>query len=149
MHEYRRFVQAELDARGWKQSDLARRSGLSRQLISNIMRDRRPHIGQMPDADTIAGLAKGFGISEEIVRTAAARALAGYTDDGTPLQVDLTEVPTDALLHEIRRRIFTAGQPDGDAEDDLPGDGPESAGGVTAPEPPKTVESEFRKVFNL
>lgn len=105
MHEYRRFIQGELDARGWKQADLVRRSGLSRQLVSSLMRDSRDHLGQMPDAATIEALAFGFGVSVDIVRTAAARSLADYVDDGTALTITLSEVSTDALLTEIRRRI--------------------------------------------
>ncbi|GAB3134905.1 hypothetical protein GCM10027289_27700 [Tsukamurella serpentis] len=105
MHEYQRFVQSELDARGWRQTDLVRRSGLSRQLVSNILRDNREHLGQMPDAATITGLARGFGIPAETVRIAAARSLADYSDDGTALTITLNEVSTDALLNEIRRRI--------------------------------------------
>lgn len=105
MHEFRRFIQQQLDARGWKQADLARRSGLSRSHISKLLRDSRSHLGQMPDSETITGLAQGFGLSEDVVRTAASRALAGYSDDGGPLQVDLAEISTDALLTEVRRRI--------------------------------------------
>ncbi|MEU6582849.1 helix-turn-helix transcriptional regulator [Nocardia sp. NPDC046763] len=105
MHEYRRFVQAELDARGWKQADLARKSGLSRQLISNILRDNRPNLGQMPEEATLEGIAQGFGIPVDVVRTAASRALTGFIDEGQPLRIDLGEVSTDALLAEIHRRI--------------------------------------------
>ena len=105
MHEFRRFIQQELDARSWKQADLARRSGLTRSHISKLLRDSRDHLGQMPDAETIQGLATGFMLPEEVVRTAASRALRGYSDDGTALYVDLAEVSTDALLEEVRRRI--------------------------------------------
>lgn len=78
MHEYRRFVQTELDARGWRQAELVRRSGLSRQLVSSILRDNRDYLGQMPDAETIEGLALGFDVPAETVRTAAARSLVDY-----------------------------------------------------------------------
>ena len=105
MHEFQRFIQSELDARGWRQADLVRRSGLSRQLISGILRDTRDHLGQMPDASTIQGLADGFGVPADRVRTAAARSLVGYVDDGSALTPALSEVSTDALLNEIRRRL--------------------------------------------
>jgi transcriptional regulator with XRE-family HTH domain len=106
MHQYREFVQAELDARGWKQSDLARRSGLHRSLISKILNDDRPHLGQMPDDTTIDGIAKGFGIPAERVRQAAARALDGYAESsgGDPLD----SYSTDYLLDVIRRRMTPA-----------------------------------------
>lgn len=105
MHEYRRLVQSELDARGWQQAMLVRQSGLSRQMVSKILRDDRDHLGQMPDDSTMQALADGFGIPVDRVRKAAARSLVGYTDDGEPLTADLTTVSIDALLNEIRRRV--------------------------------------------
>lgn len=108
MHEYRRFVQAELDARGWKPAELARRSGLHRQLVWKILHDKRDSLGQMPEESTMEGIARGFGISVDRVRVAAARALRGYEDDGAPLTSDLTDVSIDALLAEIRRRLEEA-----------------------------------------
>lgn len=106
MHDYRRFVQDELDARGWNPANLVRKSGLRRQLVWKILHDDRPHLGQMPDESTMQALADGFGISVEHVRTAAARSLRGYRDDGAPLGADLSEVSVDVLLTEIRRRLL-------------------------------------------
>ncbi|MDV7194656.1 helix-turn-helix domain-containing protein [Mycolicibacterium fortuitum] len=108
MHEYRRFIQEHLDSRGWKQADLVRASGLSRQLISSIVKDDREHLGQMPDDSTMEGIAKGFGVPVERVRTAAARSLAGYSDDGSALTLSLQDVHIDVLLNEIRRRVDVA-----------------------------------------
>jgi transcriptional regulator with XRE-family HTH domain len=105
VHDYRRFVQAELDARGWAPADLVRRSGLHRQLVWKILHDDRPTLGQMPDESTLEGIARGFRVSVERVRVAAARSLRGYEDDDTPIVTDLSEVSTDALLYEIRRRL--------------------------------------------
>lgn len=105
MHDYRRFVQSELDARGWKQADLVHRSGLSRQVVSKILRDDREYLGQMPDESTLRALATGFEVPVERVRTAAARALARYDDAGEPLTADLSSVSIDALLQEIKRRV--------------------------------------------
>lgn len=119
MHEFKRFIQQQLDARGWKQADLVRASGLSRSHVSKLMRDNREHLGQMPEADTLAGLARGFTIPEEIVRTAASRALVGYEDDGHPIQFDLTEVTTDALLQEVRRRIESTGVGHGERTEEV------------------------------
>ncbi|MBF6340670.1 helix-turn-helix transcriptional regulator [Nocardia abscessus] len=108
MHEFRRFIQNELDARGWKQADLVRASGLSRSHVSKLLRDHREHLGQMPDDSTIAALAKGFGLPMEVIQTAASRALAGYSDNDAPLQIDLRTVSTEALLREVERRSATA-----------------------------------------
>lgn len=105
MHEYRRFIQQQLDDRGWKRSDLVRKSGLSRQLLWSILTDDRDYLGQMPDDSTIEALSIGFGLPAELFRTAAARSLVGYIDDGVPLTIQLQNVSTDALLNEVRRRI--------------------------------------------
>ena len=110
MHEFKRFIQQQLDARGWKQADLVRKSGLSKQHVSNMLRDTREHLGQMPDERTIRALADGFQIPAEVVRTAASRALAGYSDEGQPLHVDIHQVPLDTLLNEIRRRFEEIGE---------------------------------------
>ena len=115
MHEYRRFVQEQMDARGWRQADLVRASGLSRAWVSRILRDDRPRLGQMPDESTMAGLARKFHVSAETVRTAAARAPRGYADDGEALTTDLSAVSIDALLMEIRRRV--RGNEDQDTQD--------------------------------
>jgi transcriptional regulator with XRE-family HTH domain len=82
-----------------------RASGLSRQLINTILRDDRDHLGQMPDESTLEGLAKGFTVPVETVRTAAARSLVGYSDDGGALTPQLRDVHLDVLLNEIRRRF--------------------------------------------
>lgn len=59
----------------------------------------------MPEDSTIAGLARGFDLPEDVVRRAASRALAGFTDNGEPLQVDLTSMSDAALVAELRRRL--------------------------------------------
>lgn len=124
MHEYKRFVQEQMDARGWRQADLVRASGLSRALVSRILRDDRARLGQMPDESTMAGLAKAFHVSTETVRTAAARALRGYADDGEALTTDLSAVSIDALLMEIRRRVQgNEDQNTQDSQGDPPADG--------------------------
>ena len=140
MHEYKRFVQEQMDARGWRQADLVRASGLSRALVSRILRDDRPRLGQMPEETTMAGLAKAFQTSTETVRTAAARALRGYADDGEALTTDLSTVSIDALLMEIRRRVQGNANPSAqDPQSDPPADGEARPGGapmklVPAPE---------------
>lgn len=156
MHEYRRFVQDELDTRGWRQSDLVRRSGLSRQLVSNILRDDREHLGQMPDAATLDGLATGFGVPVDLVRAAAARSLVDYTDDGTALTITLSEVSTDALLYEIRRRIDRADQPPTsdtpaqaeDAEDQAREEQKNLAGGDAAERARAAARGAARRTFD-
>lgn len=130
MHEFKRFIQQQLDARGWKQADLVRKSGLSKQHVSNMLRDTREHLGQMPDEKTIQALAGGFQLPAEVVRTAASRALAGYSDEGQPLHVDIHQVPLDTLLNEIRRRFEEIGDPHGTGTEEVPEPRPQAGGPV-------------------
>jgi transcriptional regulator with XRE-family HTH domain/predicted GIY-YIG superfamily endonuclease len=102
-HPYRSLIQKELAARCWRQSDLARASGLHRALISKILADRRPRLGQMPDDATIQGIAKGFGLPADKVRKAAAESLIGYLADYH--EDPLEQYSTDYLLDVIRRRF--------------------------------------------
>lgn len=106
MHAYRQFIQEQLDARGWKPAELARRAGMHRQLVWKILNDDREHIGQIPDTATMEAIAHGFSIPVDHVRIAAARSLAGYTDDGRPIATDVRELSTDVLLEELRRRTY-------------------------------------------
>lgn len=111
MNEFSRFIQRQMDLRGWRPADLVRRSGLSRQHVSKLLNDRRQYLGQMPSDRTIEGLAAAFeGISESDVREAAAAALGGYKSGEPPPDLDLQKVSLDALLNEIRRRVQSAEQ---------------------------------------
>ena len=102
MHEYRRLIQAELDARGWSVSELARRAGMHRQTLYKIVNDTRPHIGQMPDDSTVERIAGALGIPAERLSAAAARSLIGAdADAGDPLDSYSTEY----LLDYIKRRV--------------------------------------------
>ena len=61
------WVAAERLRRGWSQSELARRAGVSAQLISAAEQGRKPQ----PSAETLAGLARAFGITMDELRVAA------------------------------------------------------------------------------
>lgn len=143
MHEFRRFIQGELDARGWRQADLVRASGLSRQHVSQILTDTRDNLGQMPDAATLTGIADGLGVPAERVRTAAARSLVGYTDSGEPLTPALQDVSIDALLNEIRRRVENHERP---AE---PADPPTTEPGAPRPKDEKTDKNPEDRASNV
>ncbi|MDV6267027.1 helix-turn-helix domain-containing protein [Rhodococcus globerulus] len=106
MNEFSSFIQEQLDIRGWKPSELATRSGLSRQHISKLLNDKRDHLGQMPEQKTMEGLTRAFeGVSMETVRDVAARALGTVADDRRQTALDLQHVSIDALLTEIKRRV--------------------------------------------
>lgn len=104
MHEFRRFIQDQMNARGWKAADLARHSSLSAQHVSRLLNDDRDQLGRMPESTTIKKLASAFqGVGESAVRAAAAKALG--VPDVPQISADLTSVDDDALLAEVRRRM--------------------------------------------
>ena len=75
MHAYRRFVQTEMDKRGWTAADLQRSSGLTKQNLSRLLRDEREQLQQRPDAETVHSLARAFGVSDELVLSHVAEAM--------------------------------------------------------------------------
>lgn len=56
------WLQKELDARGWNQSDLSRRSGITTGQISRILNGTRG-----PAPETLNGIAKAFHLSPELI----------------------------------------------------------------------------------
>src|SRR5215217_7706444 len=79
------WVKAERERRGWSQSELARRAGLTPQAIGQLERSRRRH----PYSETVAGLAQAFGITtEELYRAAYGDqgvAAGGLVPEASPL----------------------------------------------------------------
>lgn len=66
MTTFSRYLRAAMDERGWKQSDLARASGLSPKSVSEYLNK-----GVTPQPDRLSDIARGLGIAEEEVRQAA------------------------------------------------------------------------------
>lgn len=75
MHAYRRFVQTEMDKRGWTAADLQRSSGLTKQNLSRLLRDEREQLQQRPDTATVTALASAFGVDEKLVLSHVAEAM--------------------------------------------------------------------------
>lgn len=75
MHAYRRFVQTEMDKRGWTAADLQRSSGLTKQNLSRLLRDEREQLQQRPDAATVTALASAFRVDEKLVLSHVAEAM--------------------------------------------------------------------------
>lgn len=104
MHALRRFIQQELDARGWQAHDLAKASGLSRQLISKLVNDDRDVLPQIPRTKTLEALAQAFNVSPAHVTTVAVEAL-GVPDVNAPAVVhQIEDVDDEVLLRELLRR---------------------------------------------
>ncbi|MGN6413747.1 hypothetical protein [Flexivirga sp.] len=104
MHALREFIQERMDTRSWAPADLARESGLSLQLVSQLLNDNREVIANPPKASTVAGLAKAFRVEESSVMRAAFAAM-GYQLDQTANVADLSSVPSAQLLRVLADRL--------------------------------------------
>lgn len=108
MNKLRSFIEAEMDARGWRAADLTRASGLSRQVVHNLLRDRRPRLMMQPRDTTVAGLAKAFSVDEKRIRFVALQAMDVIPDDRELVIVhELKDADDDSLLRELRLRLST------------------------------------------
>ncbi len=63
-----RNVEREMNARGWKQPQLAKKSGVSQTNISSLLRIlHNPDAEPNPTLDTIQGIARAFGASPSVL----------------------------------------------------------------------------------
>lgn len=97
------WIKTELDKRGWTQSDLARRSGLSRARVSQIVDESKPRMIRIPGDDTINALARALSVSATQVRTIIGEEMGIPT---RPVPVgDPALMSDDELLSELGRRL--------------------------------------------
>ena len=109
MHELGRYLQREMDRRGWKAADLARHTGVTKQTLSNLLRDPREFMDQTPRRPTLEGLATGLQVPLSEVLTAAAQGI-GAIPAADVMRSDLSHVPDDVLTHELAARLRTLRQ---------------------------------------
>ncbi|XKH58511.1 hypothetical protein LG293_17975 (plasmid) [Citricoccus nitrophenolicus] len=101
-HAYQRFILDQMKNNGWRQADITKHGGPSRQLISKILSDTRPLLDRRPDQATLEKLATAFGVEVEEVLEAVAKAM------GLPastVKVGLASMSDGELLAELRRRM--------------------------------------------
>lgn len=102
MNEYRRFVQNEIDQRGWTQSDVEKHGGPTRQVVHKILTDQRKVLDYRPKQDTVEKLATAFGVSVDVVLAHVAMAME------LPVSIEmasLDDVSDGDLLDQIRKRM--------------------------------------------
>lgn len=104
MHALRRFIQERMDALGWQNVDLSRHSGLSIQLVGQLLNDDRERLPSIPKDPTLNGLARAFGVSRSTVMVAVFEAM-GYDLGDVRNDVDLAAVPSERLLGAIAQRL--------------------------------------------
>lgn len=102
MHEYRRFVQREMDKRGWNPNQTAQYAGLNRQTVYDIVQDTRDALPRVPSEKTISGLSKAFGVGREVILAHVAQAMGLPT---TVTRADAAELSDVDLLAEVRKRM--------------------------------------------
>ncbi|WP_079262394.1 helix-turn-helix domain-containing protein [Mycobacteroides abscessus] len=116
------FLRDELELRGWTQSELARRTGLSRQHVSRLLTQRGGGVRRrLPSDETFGRLAAGLGIPEDAIRQSITEtssrpadahqkpdesALANTaTAARTALASHLAEFSSETIVAELKRRI--------------------------------------------
>lgn len=75
MHRLGRLIEQRMDQTGWSLNAIARRGGMARQTLSNLM--AKPELKQTPRPATLVGLAKGLELPLDMIKEAAAES-AGF-----------------------------------------------------------------------
>lgn len=111
MHEFGKFLQSLMDSENMKPADLARRSGLSRQLVWNLLSDAE--MKTIPKVETLSGLRKAFPAVPYTTWVLRAAASAGIPVEEEPI-VDYSALSNEALLGILHERL-TGGSNDASA----------------------------------
>lgn len=109
MHALRTFVQAQMDERGWTQSDLVAASGITKQVVSSLVSDARPKLDRLPMDKTIDGLARAFHVDRNVVLAKIGEAM-GLPVSEPVVIYDASRVPNSDLLRVLSERLSKAGE---------------------------------------
>lgn len=120
MNAFRRFLEDGATRRGWSQSDLARESGISKQVISNILKDTRTHLDRLPQDKTIDGIARAFDVDRMVVLSEIAQAM-GLPVRETVVRYDASGVADADLVRELARRLGVASLAGGEDQEQRTG----------------------------
>jgi transcriptional regulator with XRE-family HTH domain len=89
--DFSQWLQRELEQRGWRQSDLARNSGVDNGLVSRLINGERN-----PGVDTCRAIARAFGLSDIQVLE-----IAGLATDHERAKFSPVVEATAAMLNEL------------------------------------------------
>lgn len=104
MHELGRYLQREIDRRGWSIGALARHASISRQTLYSLIKDDREVMDQTPQRKTINALAEALNVDPLEILTASAKAL-GVPIDESKLGATLGTATNDQILAELSSRL--------------------------------------------
>jgi len=107
MHALQRLLRDGLARRGWNQSDLARASGLSKQVVSKLLREGRAPVARLLRDTTVEGLARALQVDVGVVRAAVAEEM-GLPGSEVQVVYDARGVADDDLIRELSRRLVAA-----------------------------------------
>ncbi|MGQ3382939.1 helix-turn-helix domain-containing protein [Glutamicibacter sp. TV12E] len=104
MHELGRYLQRKIDDKGWTSAELARRAGVSRQTVYNLITDTRDFMDQTPQRKTINALADALNVTPMEILTVSAQAL-GIPIEALPPEDVLSSVTNEQILTELSSRL--------------------------------------------
>lgn len=104
MHALSRFISQALTARKMTPAEFARASGLSDQLVSQLLNAKAERMASMPKQRTIEGIARACNVPESYVVGIAIEAM-GYDLGQARDTVDLSSLDDEVLLAEIGARL--------------------------------------------
>jgi transcriptional regulator with XRE-family HTH domain len=106
-HALREFIRTQMDERQIDQATFTRTSGLTRSHVSKLLRDDRDRLPQLPRRETLAGIAKAFSVSPQVVLAVAVEALGlGY--EAADFVNELSQATNEELARELERRLLRA-----------------------------------------
>jgi transcriptional regulator with XRE-family HTH domain len=101
------YINAHMIAEGWSRQEAAKRAGISKTAITNIVNNK-----QQPSKETIAKIARGWGLSLDYLLELAGlpRAQAGQAEQATAGLTSDQLAFLAGLTPEQRRRLIDAGR---------------------------------------
>lgn len=104
MHALQRLLRDGLARTGWNQADLARESGLSKQVVSKLLREDRAPVARLLQDKTVEGLARALRVDSGVVRAAIAEEM-GLPGAEVQVVYDARGVADEDLVRELARRL--------------------------------------------
>jgi transcriptional regulator with XRE-family HTH domain len=105
VNQLQELIRRRAQEHGWSYAEVARRGGIPRSTVHNLATNSR--LLRLPQANTLAGLARGLGVGIAVVRRAAAEAagLKLYEVRGDDPEVETLIASLEKLRPADRRHV--------------------------------------------